>query len=56
MVIDVDTCIENIKSMNADEMQFHSEVNRDGFEYKIHLKIERKELTKYESSAKGGKV
>lgn len=51
MVIDIDTCIENIKSMNADEMQFHSEVNRDGFEYKIHLKINREELTKNESCA-----
>jgi hypothetical protein len=38
--------------MNADEMQFHSEVNRDGFEYKIHLKINREELTENESSAK----
>lgn len=51
MVIDIDTCIENIKSMNADEMQLHSEVNRDGFEYKIHLKIEREGLTRNESYA-----
>jgi hypothetical protein len=51
MVIDIDTCIENIKSMNADEMQLNCEANRDGFEYKIHLKIKRKELTKNESCA-----
>lgn len=45
MVIDIDTCIENLKSMNADEMQLNCEANRDGFEYKIHLKIKREELT-----------
>lgn len=52
MVIDIDTCIENLKSMNADEMQLNCEVNRDGFKYKIHLKIKREELTENESSAK----
>ena len=56
MVIDIDTCIENLKSMNADEMQLNCEANRDGFEYKIHLKIKREELTENESSAKGEKM
>ena len=43
MELKIDQCIENMKKLNADELEMDYSTTKDGVSYKIHLVIESQE-------------